>query len=251
MEILLLQNESSFEIRSVLSAVMLMDKPPRVIRPGITSLHTHSEQLRGGVAMPVGSVEFVREAFAVAGVKEPANLSYPKPMQRYLRRSVAEVRAGSVLGIWFVKPVKTKAFTGFVFNTLQHPSSLSPHDREQYEAFMAMPPGEMVWISEPVAFQSEWRYYVRNRQIVGRGRYDADGEDGAPIPDDGVVSEVCAALPFEHPCAVDIGVLTDGSTALVEVNDAWAIGLYGDALTPSEYLSYLSERWRTLISPLA
>ena len=38
-----------------------------------------------------------------------------------------------------------------------------------------------------------------------------------------------------------------GKTVLVEVNDAWAIGLYGRALDPKDYLNFLGNRWKTIV----
>jgi hypothetical protein len=45
--------------------------------------------------------------------------------------------------------------------------------------------------------------------------------------------------------AVDLGVLTDGRSALVEVNDGFAVGRYG--LEPGAYAEMLLTRWRQLV----
>ncbi len=195
--------------------------------------------------MPVGSVEFVRDAMQVAGVDEPEGISYPEPLRPFLGRDVFKARAGSVLGRWFVKPVRTKVFNGFVFDTRMPRTALSVHDVEQYDAFMAIPERELVWLSDPVEFKSEWRYYVRGKRIVASARYD-DQPDEAPTPDESVVQQMVAALPFDHPCAVDAGVLESGQTVLVEVNDAWALGLYGNCMPEVEYLDFLAERWASI-----
>lgn len=214
-----------------------------VLRSSLENLKDMSRLIASGLAVPVGSVEFVRAAMASAGIKEPAPLSYPPELLRYCGRGIRQIKAGEVLGDWFVKPAATKLFTGFVFSTMADPDALDGHDREQYDAFMALDPAEPVWVSEVVKFQSEWRYYVDGRRILGKARYDIDGADDAPEPDETVVSKILAALPFVHPCAVDIGVLDHGATVLVEVNDAWAIGLYSGALSAKDYLSFLMTRW--------
>jgi hypothetical protein len=62
----------------------------------------------------------------------------------------------------------------------------------------------------------------RNKAVVAFTRYD-DGADDAPAPDPSVVAQMVEALPFDHPCAVDAGVMSDGRTALARKDvDAWA-----------------------------
>ena len=247
MKAVILQDQSSPEVRACLKAAVMGDERIAVLRSGIFDLHLHEDLLRSGHALPVGSVEFVREAMSVAGVPEPAGLSYPSCLTRFLRRDVRQVRAGSVLGRCFVKPLKTKLFTGFVFDILKRREDMDAFEREQYDAFMEVPDRDLVWCCDPVEFLSEWRYYVRGGQVIGEARYDAEGSEDAPKPDECVVREIVDGLPFLHPCAVDVGVLESGETALVEVNDAWAIGLYAGALGDKDYLEFLSERWGSII----
>jgi hypothetical protein len=205
-------------------------------------LGAHAHDLRSG-AVPVGGEEFVRKAMALAGITEPENISYPEQAQRFLRRSLRRTVAGQVLGRWFVKPLITKAFTGFVFDSMAGRDQYALAARDSFDAFMAMPVDAPVWIAEPVAFQSEWRYYVHRGQVVGSARYDPDGEEGALVPDMGVVLECVRSLEWDQPYALDMGVLTGGEAVLVEVNDFWAIGLYGQALSGEKYLEMLCERW--------
>ena len=186
------------------------------------------------------------------GIAEPENLSYPRVLQPYLHRSVEQRDAGTVLGLWFVKPVDTKAFTGFVFDTLDNPDHLSCRDRAQYNAFLALDPRSRVWVSEPVSWVSEVRYYVLDGEILGEGRYD-DGPDDAPLPDPAVVQEMASRFSASRGApvafALDVGVLEDGSTALVEVNDAWALGFYSGTLAPRQYVQMLWRRWQQLCAP--
>lgn len=242
---LLLQDVPSQETRAAMAGALLQEHPVEVLRVPMAGLthETVAPRLRSGSALPVGTVEFVREALRAAGITEPWNMSYPHELQRYLRRDVHRVLAGEVRGRWFVKPLSTKAFTGFVFNSGADPSLLTPEMREQHEAFSALPATVPVWISAPVEFVSEWRFYVRDRKVIGEARYDPDGADEAPEPDSDTVREAAESLPTAQPCALDFGVLRSGETALVEVNDAWALGLYGGALSGREYLEFLWARW--------
>lgn len=123
------------------------------------------------------------------------------------------------------------------------------HDREQLAVLRRQAVDCPVWIGDVVVFQSEWRFYVLHGQLLGAARYDPDGEDFAPAPDlDVVRSAVAEAGLAEMPCAygLDLGVLADGQTALVEMNDAWALGLYGRCIEPRSYLDMLWARWQQL-----
>lgn len=243
--VVVLQNVSSVETRAIRSSCLLNDIP--TANCSFEGLAAYRDELKSGRALPVGSVEFVRSAMAIAGITEPANLSYPEGAQRFLGRRIRKTKAGQVIGTWFVKPLTTKAFTGFVFDTMSSDSSYSEADRESLRIFMAMPADTPVWISEPVTFLSEWRYYVQKGTVVGSARYDPYGEDDAPEPDADIVSQCLLAIGISTPFAADFGVLDNGETILVESNDFWSLGLYGKALEPLKYLSLLQERWCSLV----
>lgn len=238
---IILQSPHTFETRSIRAASMVSDHI-HVTDSTLAGLRQHIRQLADG-AMPVGSVEFVRESMRLAGLVEPQNLSYTNGTQLYLHRMVSKRNAGEVIGQVFVKPVETKLFNGFVFDTMQDRSQYSEHDQAQYDAFMTLAASEKVFVSDPVQWESEWRYYVANNQIIGQARYDQTECEVAPVPDVSKVESCIKDLALGHPYALDFGVLSSGETALVEVNDAWAIGLYGHALPPCTYLAFLQERW--------
>jgi hypothetical protein len=244
-DLIIRQNTNSTEVRVIGMAAILRDIACASV--DITNLNKHKTQLVAGMALPVGSVEFVREAMRIAGFPEPANMSYPDSLRDLLYREVLIRKAGEVIGSWFVKPLTTKAFTGFVFDTMQNPDSLDEHDREQHAAFMAMGADAQVWVSEPVRWLSEHRFYVANGEVIGSARYDPDGEDDAPSPRQDVIQNAVARLRDatrkDLTCALDFGVLSTGETALVEVNDAFALGLYGRSIEPRIYLDMLARRW--------
>lgn len=244
---------------AVSAAAMLLDLPVhkasisqlRDPGPGAGLPTAVAADLQEGRLLPVGSVEFVRAAMAIAGITEPDNLSYPKPLRHLLKRDLFQLAAGQVVGTWFVKPMRTKTFTGFVFDTMADPITLCEHDQEQHAAFLGMGAAETVWVSEPVTFLSEWRYYVHQDRVLGCARYDPEGSDGAPHPDAAILAESVRAMREigVAACAIDLGVLDSGETALVEVNDAWALGLCGRALAPSQYLTMLRDRWVQMLAP--
>jgi hypothetical protein len=66
--------------------------------------------------------------------------------------------------------------------------------------------------------------------------------------DQDVVQDAIKALGAtpEPSCAyaLDLGVLSDGQTALIELNDAYGIGAYG--ISPKVYFDFLKARWDQL-----
>lgn len=245
---LLCQSDRAGREERVAQQVAMLDDIP-LWRSALGELDRYAADLVSGTLVPVGSVEFVRRAMAMAGIAEPANLSYPDKLRAYLHRSLEQRPAGEILGRLFVKPTATKAFTGFIFDTFGETANLGEHDRSGREAFLALDPSVPVWVSEPVAWLSEVRYYVLDGALIGEGRYD-DGSDDAPLPAPAVVGEMVrrfSATP-DAPVAfaIDAGVLDCGTTALVEVNDAWALGYYSGTLRASMYVRMLWRRWRQL-----
>ena len=246
---IILQNSGDVESRAVRMASMLADDI-KVTNSSIDGLQDHQSILGKG-AVPVGSVQFVRRAMELAGVTEPQNLSYPPGCEPYAKRKIWSSTAGQALnmtGKRFIKSAETKVFTGFVLDSDAGALALNNHDQIQYNALCALTPDAPVWVSEPVYWISEYRYYVMDSRIIGQARYDQDESDDVPEPDVGVVHQCIADLAIPHPYALDMGVLASGETAFVEVNDSWALGLYGGAMKPYDYVRFLVTRWNNLLS---
>lgn len=246
---IILQNTGDVESRAVRMASMLVDDIS-VTNASLESLEDHAGKLEQG-AVPVGSVQFVRRAMEFARITEPKNLSYPPGCEAYTKRRIWQSTAGRALnmtGTRFIKSAATKVFTGFVLDSDAGALGLNNHDRTQFAALSGLASDTPVWVSEPVQWLCEYRYYVMDSEILGLARYDQDDSDNFPAPDVGVVRQCVADLAIQHPYALDMGVLLSGETALVEVNDAWAIGLYGGAMKPYDYVQFLSNRWSSLLS---
>jgi ATP-grasp domain, R2K clade family 3 len=244
---IVLQNLGDTESRAVRMAGMLADDI-KVTNASIDSIQDHQSILRMG-AVPVGSVQFVRRAMELTGIPEPKNLSYPPGCEPYIKRKIWKSTAGQALnmtGRRFIKSCETKAFTGFVLDSGVGEMSLDDHDQDQYNALRELISDDFVWVSEPVQWLSEYRYYVSSGSIVGHARYDQQDTEFAPEPSMMEVKQCINDLAIAHPYALDMGVLASGETALVEVNDAWAIGLYGGALNPRDYVLFLTQRWASL-----
>lgn len=191
-------------------------------------------------SISVGSVAFVRRSLARLGLA-PSPLDYPERLRAYLGRRVwrttwAEVRRGidGPGGPIFVKPVQDdKAFGGYLVSAFR--------DLIRTAKF---PPEMALWASEPMAFLSEWRYFVQRGEVIGVGHYK-----GSPLrqPDPAVVQAAVADYEGEAPAAyaIDFGVVEGGGSYLVECNDGYALGGYG--LGPLAYSRFLEERWRELV----
>ena len=249
LQVVLRQPESTAESRAVSAAALTCDIVSRICP--LDDLPLYANELRCGTTLPVGSVEFVRAALATAGVPEPENMSYPRVLRPFLRRNVRLTTATKVLEPSFVKPVATKVFTGFVYHPALPRDAYSEHDLEQLDVFLALAADAPVWTSEPVRFLCEHRHYILHGRILGSVRYDPDGAEDAPSPDVDQILAAITGMQAMKDCpvsyALDTGVLADGTTALVEVNDGWALGLYGRALSAKDYLALLTARWQQLV----
>ena len=196
----------------------------------------------------VGGILTVRTALEQLGAPAPANIDYPAALLPFLlrrveRSTVREAHRRCVDDRFdppvFMKPVTGhKEFTGHVLAVYR--------DRLLTAAWALAEPDTAVWLSDVVAFVAEWRYFVHGREIVGVGHYHGD-----PLraPDPTVVRTTVAAYT-RSPAAytIDFGVLTDDTTALVEVNDGFSFGCYG--LNPYPHAQMLATRWQELVHTL-
>ena len=163
-----------------------------------------------------------------------------EPFRPYLRRShdiwsMDDVRENIKWGKGplFIKPARTiKAFTGFVVNDLLMLDVFS----EGYN-------GEVI-VQSPMEFVSEWRVYVNNNTIIGCKHYSGEH---LLFPKRHFVNNVfntAKEVLDYHSYTLDFGILTDGTTALIECNDGFAIGDYG--LEPRTYYLFCRDRWLQL-----
>lgn len=241
----LMEPLASLEARTVSLGLALSDDfTPQPVRCRREDLLPYASDLRNAIALPVGSVEFVRAAADIAQRPLPRWSPYPPELSQWLGRRVAVTTAGVAIKSagCFVKPVETKRFNGFVLAGDMREQG--EHDQEQFEILQSMPAHEPVWVSEVVAFQSEWRFYLDGYRQVGKARYDPDGHEDAARPDPAVVLAMVSAAGVRHPHSIDVGVLESGETVLVEAHDFYALGLYGRCVEPGDYLRLLWSRWR-------
>jgi hypothetical protein len=188
-----------------------------------------------------GGVPVVRNYLERLGCAPPP-LDYPAPLLPFMGRRVELATLGEIRGRYidagpavFIKPVEQKLFTGHEVSRFR--------DLIQTVKLDGSTP---VYCVEPVKFLSEWRFYCRDDEVVGAGHYR-----GNPLlfPAAETVRRALwiFSLLEDRPraCALDFGVVREGSTLLVEVNDMIALGSYG--IDPRLYSELIELRWEQLV----
>lgn len=201
--------------------------------------------------VPVGSIEFAKAYGQHVGIELPCDFSYgisDGQLDRYLMRSVRKGVYGEALLTEFVKPIAIKSFTG----------NIKGHLEAEAKGLITL--DTPVWISQAVPLGAEYRFYVQDfangGKIQGWSRYDDSNVD-CPGPDFGLVEEIINELQRDGaPGAytVDIGWRVDlESYCLVELNDAWSLGLYDNTDSHSnppsrqQYADMLVSRWGQIV----
>lgn len=190
-----------------------------------------------------GGVPVVEAALTALGVAVPPADNLPACLAKYRGRKVwpstwGELRAkygksGPPEPLW-VKPLRRNK--GF--------PSLAVYDADDVASAAHLPDSHEVLVSEYVTFVSEWRCFVRGGRILDLCRYQGDV---FRYPDADVVRGAVADYSRVGPVAygIDFGVLTDGRTVLVEVNEGYSLNPYG--LESMEYAELLEARWAQLV----
>jgi ATP-grasp domain-containing protein len=191
-----------------------------------------------------GDIPVVINALKQLGVTPSLPNDYPQCLRPYLRRRVWQSNVAAVRNLilsrdfkpFFAKPKdRLKRFTGRVFESIDD------------LMFIANLSGSLgLFCSEVVGWVTEYRVFVISGKIAGIKHYQ--GEETVVL-DHRVVGE--AVSTFEQSgeahvaYAIDFGVLEDGATALIEVNDGFSIGSYG--LDRAIYADFTVARWQELI----
>lgn len=125
----------------------------------------------------------------------------------------------------FVKPADSyKRFTGFV----KRANSYKGKKRPPY------------YYSEVVKFSNEWRYYISNGKVIAAYWYAGDEVNTPKAP------VLIIKVPDTYSGALDLGIIEDGSLALVESQSPFACGWYGRFEDAHEYMLWLYQGWKYL-----
>ncbi|MFN7976010.1 MAG: ATP-grasp domain-containing protein [Acidobacteriota bacterium] len=192
-----------------------------------------------------GTIPVVESALRQLEVPVPEPDDYPGCLGAFLQRRVWRSTVGALLRELeegtlrpvFAKPAGSlKRFTGRIFGGMDDLYALEGASRR-------LP----IHCSEIVTFRSEWRAYVVHDRIVGIKCYAGDQNVAV---DEVCVRDAVAALAGAGRAragyGIDFGVLADGRTALVEMNDGYGLGSY--ALDPDLYADLLVARWEELMA---
>lgn len=189
----------------------------------------------------VGGVQYMKHAARTLGIQLSEHEPYPLCIRHYCNRAVDRVPSLKIAkemlddgGRFFIKPEGWKTFTGFVCD-----NSMDPR-------FNGSTGQQAVWISEIVEFVSEYRAYVVRGQVRSIGFYSgiASVRPNLEVILNAVKEFTANGAPAGY--AIDFGVLANGETALVEVNDGFSVGAYGHFLS-EHYFDMLAARWQELL----
>lgn len=202
--------------------------------------------------VPVGSVEFVKAYCHFIGITPPEDFSYGMcegQLNQYLMRDIRKGTYSEATLTDFVKPLSIKSFTGAIKGHLEN------------ESPNCIDNDTSVWISESVPFGAEFRFYIQDLvgggKIQGWSRYD-DSNMECPEPDVSLVESIMKVLEEDYSApgayTIDIGWRPDLECyCLVELNDAWSLGLYGSSdrqsnpPTRQQYADMLVSRWTQIV----
>lgn len=174
----------------------------------------------------IGSVQATTEFFKGCGIETPNYLGYPSELTNYLCRPIKERKFGNLKDYpfpYFIKPSKgVKMFTGEV---IEKESQL-----DFLRGYYNVTDDTDVYLSGTLNIASEYRCFVHEGELKGIQYYLGDFRVYPCI----VMIEDMISDYKSSNCAytLDVGVMENGTTMLIEVNDMWAIGSYGmDAKT--------------------
>jgi len=186
----------------------------------------------------IGSVEAAIKFFELVGIETPKYIGYPKCLERYYGRDIQVTKFGDIKRAlpYFIKPAEeVKKFTGCLIEKESTLDFLKKYDNLSEE--------DLVYVSDAVDILSEYRCFVHRNELKGIKHYQGDFK---VFPDTKMVLEMIEEYSREANIAytLDVGVLKNGETILIEINDMWAIGSYG--LDGKTYVSMVVDRFQEI-----
>lgn len=206
-----------------------------------------------------GDIDVMFHAMKRLGIEYSYN-DYPEKLKPYLHRKIWEDELGNIKreifaegylkNPIFIKPKdKLKRFTGFVLETIDDLANCKGAGNQT-----------KVWCSEPVTFVDEFRIYRLSypdspltTYSYGCHKKDFNSQNLEYV--DAVIRDWPFSSELPVACAIDVGVLSTGEVALIEVNDAFSLGLYKNVCPETEeglseynglYCKCLIARWDEL-----
>lgn len=182
------------------------------------------------IPLHVGTVEFMQGVFNELGIKVQ-ELGYPDELKPFYKRDI-------------------------VYNGFQKNRFIKPYDCKRFDVFIrtdtdVLGYGNVLswWSQEVVTFLQEYRVYCNGDNIMGMGRYDdLDDPDLDETEIRAFVEQVISTWK-DRPIAyaIDIGIIAGRGMAVVELTDAWGMGLY-KPMNMTQYYHMLLSRWDELVN---
>ena len=185
-----------------------------------------------------GCIRTAQKAFEIIGCPTPDEVSIPEELMDFADRKIWASTLGQIREdepYCFIKPLKgQKLFTGHVRGGNLHFLLQTAGLSDETE----------VLCSEVVHFDTEWRGFVLNQELIGLKHYKGDF---GKIPDVSIIQAAIAKYT-SAPAAysIDVALTYAGKTVLVEINDAFALGSYG--LDPVKYAQMIEARWDQIVA---
>jgi hypothetical protein len=208
-----------------------------------------------------GYIGTVLVALDRLGVERPQNIDYPDALKPWMFRHIERTTVGDFLKFWSERMATKTTDMDREFGMAQPSKFIKPiHDHKQFTGkiieagdssmlgmLAQLPKDFEIWVSDPVQFVSEYRFFCRRHEVVGVGHYKGDPTKFPSTRD----VQAMATAWNEAPAAwcMDLGVVQQDfsngmkafQTTLVEVNDGHSMGDYG--LYPALYARLLEARW--------
>jgi ATP-grasp domain, R2K clade family 2 len=199
-------------------------------------------------SLVMGDMPCIFGALKQLAIPEPPPNDYPASLSEFLHRRVwrstlgkleLSLRQGSCRSIFAKPATRCKRFTGCVFD-------------DEYDLFRVngVSCHEELLCAEVVTWLSEYRVYVVNSEIRSVDWYAGDREVTIDLQQvERAIKALDTAGESYAGYALDFGVLASGETALVEMNDGFAIGAY--RINSKNYTDLLWARWAELLAQCA
>jgi hypothetical protein len=189
-----------------------------------------------------GGVPVVEAALTALGIAVPVADNLPACLAKYRGRRVWPSTWGTLRSEYAKKAPREPLWVKPLRRNKSFPS-VAVYDADDLPDSARLPDASEVLVAEYVTFVSEWRCFVRSGQVLDLCRYQGDV---FRYPDPRVIKEALADYSRIAPAGygIDFGVLTDGRTVLVEVNEGYSLNPYG--LESMEYSELLEARWAQL-----
>ena len=200
---------------SIINNELLLENPLRIDE--LTQKNVNDK-------IPVGSVNFTNKVLTLQGYNEIPPLNIPQCLwgMKYVSRNIAVVNSKADLyhccKNWRINEVFIKS------STKLKTEYTGLYKIEEFPII----PNDIYFISEPVNFVSEWRVFIKDHStIIGMQHYNGDS---FIIPSEVFIQQCVNELNSRKICpayTLDVGVLENRGTAVIEVHPFAACGLYG------------------------